>query len=108
MPRELDFFFPGRSEAVLNARHFVRKRLLFLFQTLPSQSGFRLFLTLKWLQNSHLGDWLWSPAFLVLGRLFTNAERFTPVGCRFQTEISAHPRHVFVKSVWISAQTRAL
>lgn len=29
MPRELDFFFfsPGRSEAVLNARRFVRKGL---------------------------------------------------------------------------------
>lgn len=39
MPRELDFFSaPGRSEAVLSARHLERKGLLFLLQTLPSQS----------------------------------------------------------------------
>lgn len=86
MPRELDFFFfPGRSEAVLNARHLVRKGLLFLFQTLPSQSAIGLLLTLKWLQNSHLRSLLSFPGSLLLGRWFSwNVGRFAPL----QLEVS--------------------
>lgn len=89
-------------------RHFERKRLCVLFQTQVKAVG--LFLTLKWLQNSHLGYLL---ALLSCGPLRTGCflgmlESLLLHSCSFQTKIIVHPKHVFVKMVWITAQTPAL
>ena len=93
---------------MLSARHLVRKGLLFLFQTLPSQTAIGLFLTLKWLQNSQLHNLaLLAPSFWT-GGFLGMSEGLLLYGCRFQTEIIAHPKHGFVKTVWITAQIQAL
>lgn len=99
------FSAPGRSEAVLSARHLVRKGLLFLN---PSKSKCCwTFPAVKWLQNSQVCNLInLAPSFCT--GVFLDCRKVHSFTVVFQTKIIAHPKHGFLKTVWMTPWTQAL